>query len=50
MRLMMNRVRSHYTLPQGEIRLEGDEKPHKAPSFRSDVPPYRDEEDLERQS
>lgn len=46
----MNRVRSHYTLPQGEIRLEGDEKPCKAPSFRSDVPPYRDEEDLERQS
>ncbi|KAF4893354.1 hypothetical protein CGCVW01_v014144 [Colletotrichum viniferum] len=43
-------VRSHYTLPQGEIRLEGDEKPCKALSFRSDVPPYRDEEDLERQS
>ncbi|KAK2780532.1 hypothetical protein CKAH01_00476 [Colletotrichum kahawae] len=43
-------VRSHYTLPQGEIRLEGDEKPCKAPSFRSDVPPYHDEEDLERQS
>ncbi|KAF5512152.1 hypothetical protein CGCA056_v012216 [Colletotrichum aenigma] len=43
-------VRSHYTLPQGEIRLEGDEKPCKAPSFRSYVPPYRDEEDPERQS
>ncbi|KAF9879452.1 hypothetical protein CkaCkLH20_02995 [Colletotrichum karsti] len=42
-------VRSHYTIPQGEIRLEGDEKPCKAPSFRSDMAPYNDE-DVERQA
>ncbi|KAK2000403.1 hypothetical protein LX36DRAFT_668736 [Colletotrichum falcatum] len=33
--------------PKGEIRLEGDEKPCKSPSFRCDLVPYNDEPDVE---
>ncbi|KAF6840137.1 hypothetical protein CMUS01_04031 [Colletotrichum musicola] len=40
-------VRRHYS-PQGQIRLEGDEKACKAPSFRSDAVPYDEEQLIER--
>ncbi|KAK1590816.1 uncharacterized protein LY79DRAFT_579564 [Colletotrichum navitas] len=39
-------VRQHYD-PKGEIRLEGDEKPCKSPSFRCDSVPYDNELDAE---
>ncbi|GKT42430.1 uncharacterized protein ColSpa_02611 [Colletotrichum spaethianum] len=39
-------VRKHYD-PKGEIRLEGDEKPCKSPSFRCDSVPYDDELEVE---
>ncbi|KAL0937611.1 uncharacterized protein CTRU02_207342 [Colletotrichum truncatum] len=44
-------VRKHYSPPQGQIRLEGDEKSCKALSFRSDdMIPCNDEEDVGRQA